>query len=153
MVLLDRITADREHTYDFFYHNLGQLRLGEGWTGRKCEKPLATTLNYESILDLQQLAGQGPVRLDWDLTSQYPAGVGLSLWQLPVKGGEVYTGDTGLNNRTSRTGLTPDFAPFLIHRVRAKDEDFITVLEPHKRAARVRQIAALADAAGGGVVV
>jgi hypothetical protein len=72
-------------------------------------------------------------------------GVGLALWQAPVPGGAVYTGVMGMNN--PNTATMPDAAPALIHRVRAKTVEFMTVLEPHKGPSRIKGVEA--NAAGG----
>ena len=154
LVLLDRVESQEEHTYDFVYHNFGTLAPGEGWTAQPEQKPLATTANYGSIVDLKRLAGAGPIRLEWDLSWQIrpgpqaklrdagdqPPPVKLALWQLPVKGGRVYTGSTALNN--PNTGNTPEGTPTIFHRVRAKTAHFVTVLEPFKEAPRVTGVEA-----------
>lgn len=154
-VLLDRVEADRERTFDFAYHNLGTMSTGGGWTGVPAGGALGNTANYEHIGDLRRVSGPGPIRLSWDVTDQYPsnspvraAGAALELWQLPVPGGEVFTGMTGLNNPNRAT--FPDYAPSLFHRVRAARAEFVTVLEPCKGAPRVESVAASAD---GGVEI
>ena len=150
--MLDRLESDAEHVYDFVYHNFGALSQGEGWTTQTVQQPLGRTANYESIVDPKRLSGQGPVRLDWDLSRQVHydvqeardkkgepfAPVHLALWQRQVEGGEVYIGTTGLNN--PNTGYVPDGAPSLLHRVRARSVQFVTVLEPYKDKRRVTAI-------------
>lgn len=152
VVVLDRMISDVEHTYDFVYHNFGAMSIGDGWTAKPHGRPLAKTANYENLVDVMQLAGNGPVRLQWDLTEQVtprqreeakrrnetlPA-VMLDLWQLPVTGGQLYTGLTGLNN--PQTAKMPEAAPSVLHRVRGAQVEFATVLEPHRGKSRITQI-------------
>lgn len=152
IVVLDRIESDAPHTYDFAYHNLGTLEIGPGWVARPLDQPLATTANYENIKELKKLSGDGPIHFSWDVTEQHPAtspvraagGAALNLWQLPVKGGEVHSGITGLNNPNRTT--YPDLAPSLFHRVKGKSAEFMTVLEPTKGQSRIRTV----EAAGTG---
>jgi len=152
VVVLDRMVSDEEHTYDFVYHNFGTLSLGDGWTAKPHGRPLAKTANYENIVDLEQLAGSGPVRLQWDLAEQVTPRqreeakrrnetlppLMLDLWQLPIAGGQVFTGLTGLNN--PQTATMPDAAPSVLHRVRGTQVEFATVLEPHRGKSRVKHI-------------
>ena len=140
VVMLDRVESDQEHTYDFVYHNLGELAPPQGWQVAS-SGPLGRTANYENLVEPRRLTGEGPLRLTWDLTRQQGEGkdaaakVALALWQLPLKGSEVYFCATGMNN--PNTATIPDAAPTLIHRVRARTVEFFTVLEPHKGAPRV----------------
>jgi hypothetical protein len=108
---------------------------------------------------LQALSGAGPLQLTWDLTGQTnvvpplaalsgnAATIKLAFWQLPVAGGKIYTGNTGLNN--PNTHVVPDVAPSVFHRVTGKAVEFYTVLEPYRDAGRVRRI----DPVAGGVKV
>jgi len=144
VVIFDRMESGESHVYDFVYHNLGKLSPGPGWTAAAAARPLGTTAGYETIVDLKRLSGAGPIRLAWDLTGETPArqpaakgraapqvpGAYLDLWQLPVAGGEVYTGLTGMNN--PNTATMPDAAPSLFHRVRGAGAVFVTVLAPHQ---------------------
>lgn len=148
VVVLDRVESADEHTYDFVYHNFGTATPGDGWKATPLAEPLSKTGNYENIKDPQKLAGAGPIRMNWDLSKQNaeddpkwagPETIGLALWQLPVNGGAVYTGVTGLNNPNNR--VIPDAAPSLFHRVKAKSVSFATVLEPHTGTPRVKAIA------------
>lgn len=155
IVMLDRIEADAEHTYDFAYHNFGKLDLGPGWTARATDKPFGTTANFENIKDLQKLTGSGAIRFTWDVTEQHAkdspvraTGASLNLWQLPVSGGEIFSGVTGLSNPNRAT--YPDYAPSLFHRVKAKTAEFTTVLEPAKGKSRIQSVEA---GAKGGVTV
>jgi len=161
IVLLDRLASDARHTYDHVYHNFGELKLPDGWKARPLDKPLATTANYQNIVDPARLDGSGTIRLKWDLTRQYPRWdkqlkvdesklptVAMELWRLPVAGGEAFIGTTAANNKD--TNIMPDAMPSLIHRVRAANVDYVTVLEPHKGTSRV---AAVKAGRNGGVVV
>lgn len=148
--VFDKLESDSEHTYDFVYHNFGKLKPVAGWTASPVKEPLATTGNYENIIDLCKLAGEGAVRLELDLSNQTsvdgkPARpLGLALWQAPVNGGTAYTGTTGLNN--PNTAIIPDTAPTLIHRVKGKNAQFFTVLEPYSATPQVQGISVAGDA-------
>ncbi len=155
VVVIDRMDSDAEHAYDFAYHNLGKLKPGDGWTASPTDHPLGTTANYENIKELKKLSGSGAIRLSWDVTEQHPAaspvrtsGAALELWQLPIAGGEVFTGVTGLNNPNTKT--YPDTAPSLFHRVRGRSVEFCTVLDPRKGQSHVK---AVQTGAGGGIAV
>ncbi len=149
VIVLDRMESTEEHTYDFVYHNFGELSLGDGWTSTPVDKPLAETANYANIIGLHRLTGQGPLHLRWDLTNQVSATaktppptspVHLALWQAPVANGELFTGTTGLNN--PNTSRMPDVAPSLISRSRGRSASFITVLEPYTDKPTVTSIGA-----------
>ena len=152
VIVLDRLESAEEHTYDFVYHNFGELSPGEGWTSAPAGKPLAETANYANIIGLNKLTGQGPLHLRWDLTNQVSASaktppptspVNLALWQAPVANSEIYTGTTGLNN--PNTTRMPDAAPTLFTRARGKTVSFVTVLEPYKEKPSVTSIEADAE--------
>ena len=152
VIVIDKLESQEEHLYDFAYHNLGVLSPGPGWTGAPLDHPLATTANYPHITGLKRLKGSGPLHLQWDLTDQVSAlaktkppttPVKLALWQLPVKGSEIYTGITGMSN--PNTLRMPDEAPSLFTRVRGKNVEFVTVLEPFKETPSVTAIEKDAD--------
>ena len=160
VLLFDRLSSEASHSYDFVYHNFGELKPGEGWTRTPLDKPIGTTGNYDNIVDPASLTGSGMIRLTWDLSKQYPHWRDekddpskhlphrLNLWQLPIEGGKVFTGKTGLNNHN--TAIISDEAPTLIHRVNAKDVYYVTVLEPFKGESRVT---AVKDTGNGQVTV
>lgn len=153
VIVIDRVGAEAEHTYDFVYHNFGVLSPGPGWQASAAPAPLGTTANYENLKNLQKLSGGGPVHLLWDLTAEVkppkpapPARPGkpaptpppappaepvhLALWQLPPAESEIYTAVTGMNN--PNTGEVPSPAPTLISRSKGKSALFVTVLEPFR---------------------
>lgn len=150
LVVLDRMISEKEHNYDFTYHNFGEMALGDAWKAVQVTAPLATTANYDNIISLNKLQGSGDLRLEWDLTNQIPLQdkskpvatapptAKLSLWQCNSDGGEMYTGTTGLNNPNN--GNSPDRAPSLFHRIRGKTANFATVLEPHKGQSSIRAV-------------
>jgi len=152
VLLLDRMESTAEHMYDFAYHNFGVQSPAAGWSAKAVDKPLGRTANYENIVEPKRLTGRGTIRLAWDLTNQvrgketFPGR--LEFWQLPVPGGQVYTGVTGMNN--ANTAVFPDSAPSVFHRVRGRNVCFLTVLEPHKGSSRVRSVARKGD---DGIVV
>jgi hypothetical protein len=147
VIVLDRLDSESEHIYDFVYHNFGDLSPGKGWEAVAVNEPLAQTANYQNITGLAKLSGEGPVRLDWNLTDQVPPSaktsesrppVKLALWQLPIEGSEAFTGITGMNN--PNTTRVPDAAPTLFTRVRGKTASFVTVLEPYREKGTVTGI-------------
>ena len=152
VVVLDRLESADEHTYDFVYHNFGEMSPGAGWSSAPVNTPLAETANYPNIQDLKRLTGGGPVHLRWDLTNQVSAlaktpppttPVNLALWQVPIGNSEIYTGTTGLSN--PNTSRVPDATPTLITRTRGKTADFVTVLEPYKEKPSVTGISVDSD--------
>ena len=152
VLILDRLESAEEHTYDFVYHNFGELSPGAGWTSSPAGHPLAETANYANIIDLKRLSGEGPLHLRWDLTNQVSASAKtppattpahLALWQAPVAGSEIFTGTTGLNN--PNTTRMPDVAPSLFTRARGKTASFVTVLEPYKERPSVTGISVESD--------
>lgn len=153
VIVIDRVEADAEHSFDFVYHNFGTLSDGPGWTGTALAQPLGTTANYENLTDVRQLTGTGPVRLGWDLTGQVappkpvpaarpgkpaptpaptpaPDPVHLALWQLPPPNAEIFTATSGMNN--ANTTEVPSAVPSLISRAKGKSVSFVTVLEPFR---------------------
>lgn len=157
VIMLDRVESEDEHLYDNVYHNFGELTLGQGWSG-SAAAPLGDTGNYDNVVDPQQLSGDGVFRANWDLTRQYPywrennkvdeatlPPIRLAFWRLPVAGATLYSGVTGLNN--CNTGIMSDRAPTIIHRVRARNAEFATVLEPYKTDRRVSGLEQAADGA------
>lgn len=157
IVLLDRVISDDEHLYDWVYHNLGTLQLGEGWTAKPLSEPLATRSLYDKLVDAARLAGNGPLQATWDLTwnvspqirrqheaaGTTPDPVRLAFWQAAVPEREIYSAKTGINNRD--TTRMPDTAPSLICRVRGKTVAWVTVLEPFKEKPRVTAIERLGE--------
>lgn len=77
-----------------------------------------------------------------------PSPVDLRLWQLPVEGGQVYSGSTGMNNPNTNT--LANATPAIIHRLRGKTAQLFTVLEPNKGDPRVQSVT---SAPRGGVKV
>ncbi|MBI3987887.1 MAG: alginate lyase family protein [Lentisphaerae bacterium] len=159
VLMLDRLESSIEHVYDFAYHNVGELTLGEGWTAKPMDRPLGSTANYENIAELNRLTGSGSVRLNWDLDNQIEkettgknrqtksaAPARLALWQWPNEG-ELYTGLTGMIN--PNTAIIGDAAPSLFHRIRGKTAEYMTVLEPHKGVSRIAAV----DAGAGQLTV
>jgi len=152
VLVFDRIAGEREHSFDFVYHNFGRQTLGKGWRAEPVTQPLGKTANYDNIVEAQGLAGEGPIHLSWDLSAEVSSATAakaekagtplpaahLALWQLPVKGGTAYIGKTGMNNPNTMT--IPDAAPSLFHRVRGRAAVYVTVLEPHRGTPRVASI-------------
>lgn len=145
VILLDRLESTGAHTYDFAYHNLGQLTLGDGWTATAATQPLGNKANYASIVDVERLRGDGPIHLTWMLpaSARQQRQLRLALWQLPLQGGNVYAGKTGMNN--PQTATVPDAAPSLFHRVSGKTVTYLTVLEPYGETPNVTAIAPVRD--------
>jgi hypothetical protein len=157
VVMLDHLESAAEHTYDFIYHNFGDLKLDNAWHSAPTA-PLGNTANLDNIEELAKLQGTGTLHLTWDLTGEVNSSVkaplpavpaALSLFQLPATGGQWYSGFTGMND-TNTTVLANKTAT-LFQRAHGKNVDFVTVLEPYGAAgARVRSIAA---GKNGGVVI
>jgi hypothetical protein len=131
VVVLDRVSADRERLVDFVYHNFGEQRPGDGWTAEPEAGLLGATANYANLVDPHRLRGSGPVRLQWQVAET----AHLALWQLPPPGATAYTAVTGMNNPQKK--IIPDRAPSLITRAQGQTLNFLTVLEPHRGQPRV----------------
>ena len=156
VLMFDQLRADEQHTYDFVYHNFGQLDTGQAET-KEVASPLGDTANYAHIKRLRRYAGDGPVTLKWDLRDQHtgdapsdgdakanlPAAPGLKLWQGALAGSDAYLGVTGLNNPNTRT--VPDDAPTLIRRVSGEKTTFLTVLEPYRADSKIASIQKTGD--------
>lgn len=148
VVLLDRLESAEEHTYDWIYHNFGELKLGEGWS-QTPSVPLGSVANFDNVVEPMKLAGSGPLQLQWDMTAQttekatpekpLPA-IKLVMRQLPVSGGEIFTGYTGMNN--TNTAMLADKTASVIHRIKGKTLDLVTVLEPCRGESRVKSVTA-----------
>jgi hypothetical protein len=150
IVLLDRVQSNDAHTYDWAFHDFGALQVQPPYAASTPTAKLDGAANYDNILDLQQLSGNGVLGLRWDLSNEIPAPelwpkdrqkqpiapppttASLNFWQLPPQGdalqGELFTGATGMND--PNTKRVPDRAPSVFRRVRGKSFDLVTVLEP-----------------------
>ena len=144
IVLLDRIESKQEHVYDWIYHNFGELQFGATWQGQPATTSLGESSVYRSIVEPQMLNGKGALKARWDLTQQFSsyrketaAPTFLNLWHDGPQG-QYFTGKTGLNNTNTLT--LPDAAPTLIHRVRARNADFFSVLEPTTGASKIKSV-------------
>jgi hypothetical protein len=147
-VLLDEVTSAAEHTYDFVYHNFGELTPGEGWTTEPAAEPLGNRANYEHIRDLKLLRGEGALRLTWQVEEK----ASLAFWQViplildpPAPGSRidlphVYLGLTGANN-PDQGFVGADF-PTVLVRTKVQSARFVTVLEPYREASRVTAVTA-----------
>jgi len=155
VVVLDRITGQQSHTFDFVYHNLGQMTPVSPWTATPHDQSLGSISNYQNLIDVAKLQGSGPVRLSWDLTGNVvpppanrrnpqppapPAVAKLDFWHLPVSGGSFFTAVTGMNN--TDTNRMPDTAPTLIHRVTGQQAFFATAMQPHRGESKIKNIRA-----------
>ena len=147
IVVLDRVASAQRHTYDFVYHNFGELTPAESWTATPVDAPLAESANYPSITNLRQLTGDGILKLTWNLANPSPdsnqkaSQVGLNLWQMPIDDSTAYLGVTGMNNPNTKT--VPDAASSLIRRVKANVAHFVTVLEPTRGESKVASVKAI----------
>ncbi|MFQ5807989.1 MAG: heparinase II/III family protein [Armatimonadota bacterium] len=125
LIVLDEVTSDTEHTYDFVYHNFGDVSPGEGWTARPADAPLGNRANYQNIRDLRALRDAGDLRLRWRIDE----GVSLDLWQAAGEG-RAYIGLTGCNNPDRRI-VGDDIATVFVRR-EGTTARFVTVLAPYK---------------------
>ena len=149
IIMLDRITGDTPHTYDWVYHNLGTFTLADNWTATPLEKPLAEHNLYDKLVNPARLTGTTPLHATWDLSWNLtpniikdlqkrevaPSPIKLALWQLSSHANEIYSAVTGINNQD--TIRMPDSAPSLICRASDKSVTWLTVLEPYKEVPRV----------------
>lgn len=150
VLIFDRVESDEDHEVDFVYHNFGELTFAQGWQTSPTTSP-GKTGNYDNLVDPVRLQGNGSLKATWDLTRQYPhwrkdmkvdesslPPIHLAFWHLPIDGGRLFSGSTGLNN--SNTMIISDQAPSIIHRVSAKQVEYVTVLEPYKEKTSVASV-------------
>ncbi len=137
VILFDKLDSSEDHTYDFVYHNYGDLSLGDGWQATPVTEPLGTTANYERLLEPKLLTGSGPLHLQWTVAENAK----LALWATP--GGEAFTAGSALNNIQTR--IIPQPTPTLIHRRQGAIVHYVTILEPYREQARVQGITAMGD--------
>ena len=141
VVLIDRVTSADSHTYDWVYHNFGEVALNDGWSGTALTEPLARTANYENLVDPQRLKGPGGnLLLTWTVDEK----ARLNLWQVVGGSSETYLATTGLNNQ--QTKVIPAPTPSLLHRQTGKTAVWLTVLEPWTEGPTVSRIEAVGDA-------
>jgi hypothetical protein len=136
VVILDRVESEEEHTYDFVYHNLGEMSPGKGWNAQAVDEPPGTTANYGNLIDPRRLMGRGPVHLGWKVEE----GARLALWHVAEPGSEAYTAVTGMNNHNDPIEVIPDRAPTLISRTEGKTTHYVTVLEPYREEPDVKGV-------------
>jgi len=158
VVVWDRIQSEQDHTFDFVYHNFGELTPGPGWKQSPWAGSLGTTANYENLPPIHALAGKGPLRLGWDLTAEFlppkpaknappppePSPAHLALWQIAPDRAAHYTAVTGMNNPNTNQLAAP--APTLLTRWQGKEGVLVTVLEPHRGEPRVTGVSFSRDA-------
>ncbi|MDP6355032.1 MAG: heparinase II/III family protein, partial [Planctomycetota bacterium] len=133
VVILDDLSSNRTHTYDFVYHNFGKLSPGKGWKFQETSKPLGDKANYPNIRNLQRVTGSGDLRLLWKL----PNKLSLDFWHAGTEG-EIYTGLTGMNNGETRK--VGEDTPSVFIRSRGESRRFSSVLQPLKGKSQVASI-------------
>ena len=150
VVVIDSLSSDKEHKYDFVYHNFGTLTADNDWHSVPVNKPLAKTGNYQNLEQLQKLTGQSPLRLTWDLSNQLSArnkklsepgktaAIFLNFFQPVDPETKVYTAVTGMNN--PKTGMVPDATQTVITRKKGKKAVFLTVLEPCRGKSKIESV-------------
>ena len=110
VLLIDRARSDQSHTYDWVYHNRGQLR--PGFSRRKRKTPLGETDGYEVIQDLRCGMPEGPWTATW---KQDRSGVRVHFVE-SKRDTEVFTGEGPANIDGPGIGFAGEDVPFVFAR-------------------------------------
>lgn len=132
------VTSDEERTYDWVYHNFGDLRPGLPTSPR--EEPLGEAHGYQHMRDITQATTAETWSADF---AQEGANVRLTM--LGASDTEVYFGTGWVNN-------PPEPCPMLVARRQGQATRFISVIEPHRDGPVVTSLRA-APVAGGDALV
>jgi len=112
------VSSDQEHTYDYLYHNFGELQPGLDSTPRK--EPLATKWGYQHLTDIRSAKASD----DWSATfAQKNANVRLLVLGQPET--ELFFGMGMANN-------PPKPCPMTVVRRRGKTTRFVALIEPYR---------------------
>lgn len=136
------LSSDQEHTYDWVYHNFGELKPGLATTQRAA--PLADSSGYQHMRDVVEARAQGAWFVDF---CQEKANVSVTM-----AGAE----DTVLYFGEGMAGKPPRACPMLVARRRGKRTTYTAVIEPYRDKSRVtgvRSIAVGDDAMGVEVLI
>jgi hypothetical protein len=123
VLLVDYLKSDKEHVYDWAYHNLGKIVSGPK---TQKTKALADKGMYSYLKDLSKTDASKGINIIFRQGKEKweKEGTGLKLSQLAVPGTELYEAKTGHGYHHDHIAST------LISRRKAKDTVYITLLEP-----------------------
>ena len=110
VLLVDRLSSDRAHTYDWVYHNRGTLR--PGFSRRKLKLPLGDSDGYDVIEDLRRGRPEGTWQTTW---KQKGSGVRLTMFG-SKRATDVYTGTGPANVDDPGIGFASEDVPLIIAR-------------------------------------
>jgi len=124
--IVDRLSSDREHTYDWVYHNYGALSVDASVAQKAQERPLGDGAGYEHITDVTRGLCDAPWGATWKLADKE---VRLEMTAAP--GTEVISA-VGI-------GTSPaERVPMLIVRRKGKEAAFSVILRVHAKERRVQ---------------
>jgi hypothetical protein len=111
-------SSGEEHTYDYLYHNFGNLRPGLDTVSR--DEPLAKGAGYQHMADVRSASTSG----DWSATFEQE-GANVRTIMLGEDGTDLFFGEGVANN-------PPVPCPMFVARRRGKATQFATLIEPYR---------------------
>ncbi|MBM4044389.1 MAG: hypothetical protein FJ279_04685, partial [Planctomycetes bacterium] len=121
VLLVDRVRSDKEHIYDWAYHNVGTLKPGPSLVLSPRQQSLGAGEGYDMVKNVAEAATGEPWQADFGLTPDGAKGLRLSMLGVPST--QVFTG-IGLGNPPTEK------VPMVIVRRKAKEAVFVSLLEP-----------------------
>ena len=132
------VTSDAEHTYDWVYHNFGQIVPALPVAPR--EEKLGEKAGYQHMKDIAQAKTAGTWSADFKQD-----GANVRLTMLAAAGTELYFG-MGLADNPPRS------CPMVVVRRKGKTARFISIIEPYKEAPAVTGVKMIPVSGGGGAI-
>ncbi len=119
LVVMDHLTSDTEHTFDWAYHNYGELSL-PGLELQPCEPAsFGEEAPYRTVTDLKRQTTGGPVEAIWALAG----GKQVRLIALGRTDTTVFAG-------VGRGNPAKDDVPMVVLRRQGEEAGFAAVIEP-----------------------
>ena len=120
-MVLDRLSSETEHTYDWFLRCEGKLHVDSAAISKSTQ-----ALGYEYVEEKAQCTSDAQWDAEWTLDGQ-----GLKLFTLGTGKSEIHTGECPAETGTRKV-------PLLIVRKSGRNADFITVLAPYANKSDVK---------------
>ncbi len=130
--------SDEEHTYDWLYHNFGDLR--PGMETRPRERPLSGEHGYRHLEDIAEATVEGPWHADF-----VGDGANVRLTLAASDRTALFFGMGMANN-------PPRPCPMVVVRRRGKSTRFVSVIEPYRDRPAVTSLECR-EVEGGGVLL
>jgi hypothetical protein len=117
VVIVDNVSSDDEHTYDWVYHDYGELSVDAGVPQKAQEGPLGNGDVYEHVTEVKRGACEGAWGATWKLADK-----SVRLEMLGAPGTEVISA-VGL-------GTSPaEKVPMVIARRKGRSATFCAVIQ------------------------